>query len=115
MIINQVEKGFCVIVLGSIYKKIKIIMRHLKKFNESILLDESKIKGKLKYDMQGSGSKSEGYVAYLELPDESKYKLYRKGVYEINDEYFKEFNNKEVVVDGEIQKNFILVKNIKLA
>lgn len=81
------------------------------------------IQGILKYILVGEGSKSEGYKAYLELPqytnkttnEPKRYKLYRKGVYEINDDYFKKFNNKEVVVEGEVQKgDTIMVKNINL-
>jgi len=90
--------------------------------------NDSVIKGILKYVMSGMGSKSEGYRAYLELPqytnkttnEPKRYQLYRKNHFEIGDDYFKKFNNKEVVVDGEIQKAkgsgnaWIKVKDIKI-
>lgn len=76
--------------------------------------EQQNFEGKLVLKLEGVGSKSEGARAYLETKD-GKYKLYRKGTYEIGDPYFKQFENKNVIVFGELQKGtFIMVEKIEI-
>lgn len=76
------------------------------------------IQGKLSLRTISTGSKSDGFRTYLTTEDGTEYQLYRKGVYEINDEYFQSFELKNVFVFGEIQnkrgKNWISVEYIKI-
>ena len=76
--------------------------------------EQQNFEGKLVLKLEGVGSKSEGVRAYLETKD-GKYKLYRKGTYGIGDPYFKQFENKNVIVFGELQKGtFIMVEKIEI-
>ena len=76
--------------------------------------EQQNFEGKLVLKLEGVGSKSEGVRAYLETKD-GKYNLYRKGTYEIGDPYFKQFENKNVIVFGELQKGtFIMVEKIEV-
>jgi hypothetical protein len=76
--------------------------------------EQQNFEGKLVLKLEGVGSKSEGVRAYLETKD-GKYKLYRKGTYAIGDPYFKQFENKNVIVFGELQKGtFIMVEKIEI-
>lgn len=62
-----------------------------------------------------SGSKSDGNKTYFIDNEFNHFQLYRKGEYEINDEFFYPFHLKTVVVTGEIQKNkWIMVETIEL-
>lgn len=51
-----------------------------------------------------SGSKSDGNKAYFIDAEFNHYQLSRKGVYEINDEFFYPYHLKTVEVTGQIQK-----------
>lgn len=61
------------------------------------------------------GSKSDGNHSFLEIPNkEEPYKLYRQDVYSVDDSYFDQFKNQEVIVSGEFQHDeWIMVENIK--
>ena len=60
-----------------------------------------------------SGSKSDGEKAYFIDDEFNHFQLYRKGVYEINDEFFYPYHLKTVEVTGEIQKQkWIMVEAI---
>ena len=61
------------------------------------------------------GSKSDGNKTYFIDEEFNHYQLYRKGVFEINDTFFDNFNLKNVEVNGEIQKEkWIMVDSIEL-
>lgn len=51
-----------------------------------------------------SGSKSDGFKAYLITDDFKTHQLYRKNVLDINDSYFYPFHKKTVEITGELQK-----------
>lgn len=60
-----------------------------------------------------SGSKSDGNKAYFIDAEFNHYQLSRKGVYEINDEFFYPYHLKTVEVTGEIQKQkWVMVEAI---
>ena len=56
-----------------------------------------------------SGSKSDGNKAYFIDAEFNHYQLSRKGVFEINDEFFYPYHLKTVEVTGEIQKQKWLI------
>ena len=61
------------------------------------------------------GSKYDGNKAYFIDSDFNHYQLYRKGIFEVNDEYFNPFQLKTVEIMGEIQKQkWIMVDNIEI-
>ena len=73
-------------------------------------------KGHIEYKLVGQKSKSEGFVANLITSTETSYRLYRKGVFEINDNFFKQFDQQEVEINGELEDSgFICVTSIKSA
>ena len=49
-------------------------------------------KGHIEYKLAGQGSKSEGFMTYLITPSGESYRLYRKGTFDINDSFFKQFD-----------------------
>jgi len=60
-----------------------------------------------------SGSKSDGNIAYFIDGHFNHYKIYRKGVRDINDAFFYPYHLKSVTVSGEVQKqNWIMVNSI---
>jgi hypothetical protein len=63
-----------------------------------------KYKGIIWIRNTSSGSKSDGFRAYFIDVEFNHYQLSRKGVYEINDEFFYPYHLKTVEVTGEIQK-----------
>lgn len=70
--------------------------------------------GHIEYKLAGQGSKSEGFMAYLITPAGVSYRLYRKGTFEINDSFFKQFDLQEVEVNGELENTgFICVASVK--
>ena len=72
--------------------------------------------GHIEYKLLGQKSKSEGFVANLITSTETSYRLYRKGVFEINDNFFKQFDQQEVEINGELEDSgFICVTSIKSA
>lgn len=61
-----------------------------------------------------SGSKSDGNKAYFIDSNFNHYILYRKGIYEINDEFFYPYHLKMVEVTGVIQKQeWLMVEAIE--
>lgn len=70
-------------------------------------------RGVITYDFLNEGSKSEGYYAHLvdnNIDTPTTYKLCRKDVYSVNDNYFEEFQNREVEVEGvKLMNNWIEV------
>lgn len=70
--------------------------------------------GHIEYKLTGHESKSEGFVACLVTPAGTSYRLYRKGAFEINDSFFKQFDQQEVEVNGELENTgFICVASVK--
>lgn len=70
--------------------------------------------GHIEYKLAGQKSKSEGFVACLITPAGESYRLYRKGAFDINDSFFKQFDQQEVEVNGELENTgFICVNSIK--
>lgn len=60
-----------------------------------------------------SGSKSDGYKAYLITDDFKNYQLYRKNVLDTNDSYFYPLHKKNVEITGDIQKEkWLLVDSL---
>lgn len=73
--------------------------------------------GILTYELKNIESKSEGHVALLDVDGEEtqRYNLYRGGVYAINDDYFAEYDQKRVIICGEVKmEKWIEVKDIKI-
>lgn len=61
-------------------------------------------------------SKSEGYVAFLQIDEHTEYQLYRPGVYPIDDSFFTPYDNESVVVEGYLERNeFIAVTSVSRA
>lgn len=79
-----------------------IYIRHVKSTN-----------GKISIRVISGGSKSDGFRAYLTTDDGVEYQLSRRGVYEVNDDYFLDFVDKSVLVFGEISRGWITVEYIK--
>lgn len=70
--------------------------------------------GHIEYKLTGKESKSEGFAANLITSDGMSYRLYRKGAFEINDNFFKQFDQQEVEVNGELEDTgFICVASVK--
>ena len=62
-----------------------------------------------------SGSKSDGTKAYFIDEEFNYYQLYRKGVLEINDEFFYPYHLKTVEITSEIQKGkWMMVDSIEI-
>ena len=73
-------------------------------------------KGHIEYRLAGQGSKSEGFVASLITSAGISYRLYRKGAFEINDNFFKPFDQQEVEIRGELEDTgFICVVSVELS
>ena len=64
---------------------------------------------------QNTGSKSEGYYAYLVSEGmDAIYQLYREGVYSANDSYLMSFDRKNVKIYGEVQQEtWLMVDSIE--
>jgi hypothetical protein len=72
-----------------------------------------KYKGIIWIKNTSSGSKSDGNKAYFIDAEFNHFQLYRKGVYEINDEFFYSYHLKSVELSGEIQKQkWVMVEAI---
>lgn len=70
--------------------------------------------GHIEYKLAGQGSKSEGFMTYLITPSGESYRLYRKGTFDINDSFFKQFDQQEVEVNGELEDTgFICTTSVK--
>lgn len=70
--------------------------------------------GHIEYKLAGHGSKSEGFMTYLITPSGESYRLYRKGTFDINDSFFKQFDQQEVEVNGELEDTgFICTTSVK--
>lgn len=70
--------------------------------------------GHIEYKLAGQKSKSEGFMACLITPAGESYRLYRKGAFDINDGFFKQFDQQEVEVNGELENTgFICVTSVK--
>lgn len=70
--------------------------------------------GHIEYKLSGQGSKSEGFMTYLITPSGESYRLYRKGTFDINDSFFKQFDQQEVEVNGELEDTgFICTTSVK--
>lgn len=76
----------------------------------------SEIIGIVRQQELAGGSKSDGVHTYLEVMGRGElYKLYRKEVYPIDDIYFDQFKDKNVVIDGDIQhEEWVMVESIEL-
>lgn len=71
-------------------------------------------KGHIEYKLAGQGSKSEGFMTYLITPSGESYRLYRKGTFDINDSFFKQFDQQEVEINGELENTgFICTISVK--
>ena len=71
-------------------------------------------KGHIEYKLAGQGSKSEGFMTYLITPSGESYRLYRKGTFYINDSFFKQFDQQEVEINGELENTgFICTISVK--
>lgn len=70
--------------------------------------------GHIEYKLAGQGSKSEGFMTYLITPSGESYRLYRKGTFDINDSFFKQFDQQEVEINGELENTgFICTISVK--
>lgn len=70
--------------------------------------------GHIEYKLAGQKSKSEGFMACLITPAGESYRLYRKGAFDINDSFFKQFDQQEVEVKGELENTgFICVTSVR--
>ena len=70
--------------------------------------------GHIEYKLSGQESKSEGHVTLLITPAGTTYRLYRKGAFELNDSFFKQFDQQDVKVNGELENTgFICVASIQ--
>ena len=71
-------------------------------------------KGHIEYKLAGQGSKSEGFMTHPNTPSGESYRLYRKGTFDINDSFFKQFDQQEVEVNGELEDTgFICTTSVK--
>ena len=59
--------------------------------------------GHIEYKLTGQESKSEGFTTCLINSAGTSYRLYRKGAFEINDSFFKQFDQQEVEINGELE------------
>lgn len=75
-----------------------------------------KITGVIRQEVVCCGSKSDGTHVFLEVPNSGTiYKIYRKDVYSVNDDYFDQFKDRLVLVIGEIeQEQWIRVEQIDM-
>ncbi len=77
-------------------------------------VDMEELTGMVHIRRMAVGSKSEGDYARFVLPSGEEYTLYREGVYPANDDCFKEFDDKEVVIVGNMEEraHYICVQSI---
>lgn len=68
-------------------------------------------KGTIRITQEGEASKSEGLYAYLDTAEET-YRLYRDGVYPINDNFFAPFAGMAADVEGETSEQWLAAKSI---
>ena len=73
------------------------------------------ITGLINCTFENESSKSEGTFTILTTSDGTKYTLYRKEHFPINDTFFYQFDTKKVVVEGEIEERngYICVSSIR--
>ncbi len=70
--------------------------------------------GHIEYKLTGQESKSEGFTTCLINSAGTSYRLYRKGAFEINDSFFKQFDQQEVEINGELENTgFICVASVR--
>ncbi len=68
----------------------------------------------MKYRRLNPGTKSEGDFAILECPDGKEYMLYRSGHLPMDDDYFTEYDGKEITVEGNMEETtgYLMVTSI---
>lgn len=70
--------------------------------------------GLVEYKPTGQESKSEGFAACLITSSGTSHRLYRKGAFEINDSFFRQFDRQEVEINGELEDTgFICVTSVR--
>ena len=76
---------------------------------------ETKINGLLIIEKEYSGTKSEADYAYLLASDDVRYRLYRPGNSDANDDYFSSYANLHVEVVGEVETGgYLAVSSISV-
>ncbi len=77
-------------------------------------VDMEELTGRVHIRRMAVGSKSEGDYARFVMSAGEEYTLYREGIYPANDDYFKQFDGKEVVIVGNIEErtHYICVQSI---
>ena len=76
---------------------------------------ETKINGLLIIETEYSGTKSEADYAYLLASDDVRYRLYRPGNSDANDDYFSSYANLHVEVVGGIESGgYLAVSSISV-
>ncbi len=75
------------------------------------------INGILECPLVDVGSKSEGRRAFLTDESGKRYKLYRKDVWPVSDEFFYQYSEKQVSIEGEEESDTgsFLVQSITLS
>ena len=71
----------------------------------------NQFKGKVELRLCNEASRSEGLYAYL-CGEEREWELTREGGMPFDDEYYKPFDGREVVIEGEERDGFIIVDHI---
>lgn len=73
-----------------------------------------RIEGIIKIEERTNGSKSQGAVAIITTGDGKEYILYRSEMLPENDPFFTQFNNQNVVINGETETSgYICVASVE--
>lgn len=67
--------------------------------------------GIVKIRKEAEGSKSEGYYAYLDTGQE-EYRLFRPGMFPVDDEFFSPFKEKNVEIEGVVTDCWLAVEAV---
>lgn len=71
-----------------------------------------KYEGFIRFVHELEGTKSEGEYAYLEVDENTRYRLYRAGKMAADSDFLRPYENMQVSVEGEIEEESMCINSV---
>ena len=71
-----------------------------------------KYEGFIRFVHEMEGTKSEGDYAYLEVDDQTRYRLYRAGKMAADSDFLRPYEDMQVSVEGEIEEESMCINSV---
>ncbi len=71
-----------------------------------------KYEGFIRFVHELEGTKSEGDYAYLEVDDQTRYRLYRAGRLAADSDFLRPYEDMQVSVEGEIEEESMCINSV---